>query len=309
MNKSKEEIRLSILGASGIGAVHARNFSKIGVKIVSILSSSRKTGVETSKRLSKLYGIDTDHYTNLSQLINESKPNAISICTPADLHYEQLCMILKKGIPVFCEKPLFWSNNILLDELNRKLDFLSSHKDKTLFVNTSNTYFIESIRDHLPKEELIKKFIFRFYTNGAFRGTDIAYDLLPHGLSMLITILGKKIFTKIEKNISHNNYKCSFNYGNCFVEFDFLQSDSISKELSFEINEKSYIRIQRGNYEKYEVFLKDINSDKLIKTKDPFMCHMEKFIDSCRSQKVVKNHDLFDESAFNLKLMGEILLK
>ena len=200
MNKSKEEIRLSILGASGIGAVHARNFSKIGVKIVSILSSSRKTGVETSKRLSKLYGIDTDHYTNLSQLINESKPNAISICTPADLHYEQLCMILKKGIPVFCEKPLFWSNNILLDELNRKLDFLSSHKDKTLFVNTSNTYFIESIRDHLPKEELIK-------------------------------------------------------------------------------------------------------------TKDPFMCHMEKFIDSCRSQKVVKNHDLFDESAFNLKLMGEILLK
>ena len=44
-------------------------------------------------------------------------------------------------------------------------------------------------------------------------------------------------------------------------------------------------------------------------TKDPFMCHMEKFIDSCRSQKVLKNHDLFDESALNLKLMGEMLLK
>ena len=245
----------------------------------------------------------------MNQLIDESKPNAISICTPADLHYEQLCMIIKKGIPIFCEKPLFWNKNISLDELNRKIDFLSSYENKTVFVNTSNTYFIESIQSELPKKELIKKFIFRFHTNGKFRGEDIAYDLLPHSLSILIKILGKNILTKIEKNISHNNYQCSFKYGNCFVKFDFSESASILKELSFHINEKSYMRVQKGGYEKYQVFLKDVNSNKLIKTEDPFMCHMKKFIDSWESEKTLKNNDLFNESALNLKLMGQILLK
>ena len=289
--------------------MHVRNFLSIDTKIVSILSSSKKTGIETSRRINKLYGIDVDYYTDLNELINGSRPNAISICTPADLHYEQLCMIIKKGIPVFCEKPLFWNKDILLDELNRKLDFLSSHDNKTLFVNTSNTYFIESIQSKLPKKELIKNFIFRFYTNGIFRGKDIAYDLLPHGLSILIKILGKRSLTGMKRNISDNNYKCSFEYGSCFVEFDFSQSDSISKELSFDINESKYIRVQKGNYEKYEVFLKDINANKLIKTEDPFLCHMKKFIDICRSEKLSKNHDLFDESSLNLKLMGQILLK
>jgi hypothetical protein len=298
-----------VLGASGIGAVHVRNFLSIGVKIVSILSSSKKTGIETSRRINKLYGIDIDYFTDLNELINNSMPDAISICTPADLHYEQLCMLIKKGIPVFCEKPLFWNKDISLDELNRKLDYLSRYENKTLFVNTSNIYFIDSIQNKLPRKELIKNFIFRFYTNGIFRKTDIAYDLLPHGLSVLVKILGKKSLTEIQRNVSNNNYKCSFKYGSCFVEFDFSQSDSISKELSFDINERKYIRVQKGDYEKYEVFLKDINADKLIKTEDPFLCHMKKFINICKSEKLSKNHDSFDESSLNLQLMGQILLK
>jgi nucleoside-diphosphate-sugar epimerase len=53
--------------------VHVRNFLSIDTKIVSILSSSKKTGIETSRRINKLYGIDVDYYTDLNELINGSR--------------------------------------------------------------------------------------------------------------------------------------------------------------------------------------------------------------------------------------------
>ncbi len=288
--------------------IHIRNFLSLGAKIVSILSSTIDSGIRTSKIIREKYGKDVEYYTDLNKLIDQSKPNAISICTPAYLHGQHLTQVLSNKIPIFCEKPLFWDKNISIEDINRNLVKLSSYENKTIFVNTSNIYFLEKIKNEIPKKDLIKNFIFRFYTNGILRGKDIGYDLLPHGLSMLINILGERAITRLEKNITDNSYNCSFNYGDCLVEFNFIQDEYISKELSFDINEKKYIRIQKGDYYKYKVFLKTLDTDILTEIEDPFLTHMRNFIKTCKSNKLDINHDSFNESSYNLKLMGHILL-
>jgi hypothetical protein len=161
----------------------------------------------------------------------------------------------------------------------------------------------------LPKKDLIKSFTFKFYTNGKYRKKDIAYDLLPHGLSMLIELIGHEKIVKLKEETSNENYKCSFNYGDCYVKFDFVENNEIDKKFSFSINDYKFLRIQKNISGKYVVYIKSLKNNKEIKIEDPFLTHISKFIGFCKSQKVFKNHDQFNDSYYNLKLMGQILLK
>ena len=45
-------------------------------------------------------------YDNPKQMIERTKPDVVSICTPPFLHHEQSLMALDSGCHVFCEKPL-----------------------------------------------------------------------------------------------------------------------------------------------------------------------------------------------------------
>ena len=48
-----EKLRIAILGASGIGKFHARDFKKAGCDVVAILGSNDKTAKATSEMLKK----------------------------------------------------------------------------------------------------------------------------------------------------------------------------------------------------------------------------------------------------------------
>ena len=44
----------------------------------------------TSQDLKDSLGLKVDYYDDLELLLNKSKPNAVAICTPNELHYEQI---------------------------------------------------------------------------------------------------------------------------------------------------------------------------------------------------------------------------
>ena len=75
-------MKIAILGASGIGKFHARTFDRLNVEINSILSSSIVKGEATSQDLKDSLGLNVDYYDDLEMLLNESKPDAVAICTP-----------------------------------------------------------------------------------------------------------------------------------------------------------------------------------------------------------------------------------
>ena len=300
-------MKIAILGASGIGKFHARTFDKLNVEVNSILSSSKATGKVTSQDLNDSLGLKVDYYDDLNILLNKSMPDAVAICTPNELHYEQILKVLDKKIPIFCEKPLFWNKQDNYKAFLKKLKVISDHPNRAIFVNTSGASYIKSIKNLLPLAEDINSFNFNFITQGDSKYIEIAEDLMPHGLAMLIELFGFHDITSFKQEYSENTYKCNFYYSGCKVNFDFKEGKLFKKEFIFSVNEERYVRIQNQSFKNYEVFLDCISQSRKIKIDDPFEVYASRFIDFCTNLSNFQK-DEFNESGHNLNLMAKILL-
>ena len=112
----KRDLKVALLGASGIGKVHARIFHSLGAEIYGILGTSQQSVTKTADILMDDYGIKPKVFVTLQNILAEPI-DAVCICTPPHLHFEQILESFNKGLPVFCEKPLFWDRNISLSQV------------------------------------------------------------------------------------------------------------------------------------------------------------------------------------------------
>ena len=110
MNLNK--IKLSIIGVGRMGITH---YSIINthpnVQIISVADTSKVTLSILRKYIKTL-----KVYTDFKELIDLSKPEAIIVCTPPNLHYQIIKYAFERGIHVFCEKP-FTANKLQAEEL------------------------------------------------------------------------------------------------------------------------------------------------------------------------------------------------
>ena len=240
-------------------------------------------------------------------MIQKSQPNAVSICTPNELHYEQIIKLLDDNIPVFCEKPMFWQSSDNYKVFLNKLKVIRNHPNRAVFVNNSSAYYIREIQHQLNLPQKINSFNFTFITNGSNTFSEIAVDLLPHGLAMLIELMGTHEITEYKCECLKKTYICSFYYSGCKVNFSFKEDAKYQKEFEFSINSERYIRVQNQGLSNYKVKLQCIRQNKEIKIEDPFEVYASKFVDFCLGRS---NHlkDDFNSASHNLTLMAEILL-
>ena len=180
--------RIAVLGAKGIGQVHARIFNLFNANICAVLGSSHTTAKQAASQLNKSLGIISQPYSDFETLINEARPAAVSICTPPECHFSQILMAFDNRIPVFCEKPLIWGKDFAPETVEQNLSIIAKHPNRRLFVNTSNAIFMESVLETMGRPEQVKCFSFKFFTQGPYMGKEIAIDLLPHGLSLLLKL-------------------------------------------------------------------------------------------------------------------------
>lgn len=306
--KQERKFKIAILGANGIGKVHARNFNKLNVEIIALLSSSLASGKASSDALRELLGLKVNYYENLDILIEESDPDAVVISTPNELHYDQILKVLSKKIPIFCEKPLFWNKQDNYETFLKKLETISDHPNRVIFVNTSAAAYIKSIETLLPNSKDIYSFNFKFVTQGNNKFTSIAEDLLPHGLSLIIELFGCHEISLFNEEYSETTYKCNFEYSGCAVNFEFQEGKLFKKEFIFKVNETEFVRAQKESFNDYQVFLKCAALNKKIKIDDPFVAYASSFIDFCQNKPSIQK-EIFFESSHNLSLMAKILLK
>ena len=99
-------MKIAILGASGIGKNHAGWFAGHGCEIVAFLGSSQDSIAGTAPVLESRLGYTVPGFTDLAELIRTSRPDAVCISTPPQLHFEQATQCLEAGLHVLCEKPL-----------------------------------------------------------------------------------------------------------------------------------------------------------------------------------------------------------
>ncbi len=302
---SESKPQVAILGARGIGQVHARLFQKSGANVCAVLGSTMRTAEQAAEYLQESLGISPKPFDNLERLITQARPDALSICTPPECHFQQILTAFNSGIPVFCEKPLIWEKNLTPETLEDRLHQLSRYQKKNLFLNTCNAYFLEHIIKKIGKPSSINSFSFKFYTQGPHRGKDIGVDLLPHGLSLLIYLLGYKNITRVSQKVELNSYQCQFPYGDCQVSFDFQERDGGLKHLAFSINGREFTRVQKGEGKTYKVFLKDSEEGREIETVDPFQIYISRFLGQVNSENLEEG-EKFAEGVANLRMMFQL---
>lgn len=297
-------MKVSIVGPLGIGKVHARIFKKMGCNISSVLSTSKESGKIATSLFEKDLKIKTKYYLSLEELIEMDSPNAISICCPEKFHLEYIDIAMKKGIPILCEKPLFWDKSFSKKDLFLHLDRIEKHPKRKIFMNTSSSYFLNPVKPSIKNR--VENFSFNFVTHGENRYENIPIDLLPHALSILYRLLGKKTLCNINQETLKNCYSLEAFYGSIKINFFFRQDAKRMKQFKFKINSNEFERIQKNSDGKYNVYLKDMEMDLMTLIEDPFETVIKNFLGFCKNTK--QNKDGFQEAKSIMKLMGEILL-
>ena len=119
MNK----IRTLIIGLGRIGKIHLGNLQAIEeVEIVGICDPTDEAKVFSNKAGLTFYQKD------FTDVAGEIQADAIVICSPTDTHANYVSIAAKKGIDVFCEKPL----DLSLEKVKQVLKTVNESKIKLM---------------------------------------------------------------------------------------------------------------------------------------------------------------------------------
>jgi hypothetical protein len=233
--------------------------------------------------------------------------DAVSICTPPELHHDQIQAVADRGLPMLCEKPLFWRPDASRETVERDLAGLTARRDLRLRVNTSNVSFVDAVRDRMPPDTSVQTFDFWFHTAGPYRGRDIAVDLMPHAFSLLRRLSGTQPIAHFHANERDDWFACRFMYGSTMASFDLREGQPGPSTLSFAINGHEFQRVQHGAGPTYRVHLHDVSTGDDIPVDDPFRSCIAGFIRDC-ARPATSWPDDAKNDADTLQLMAQVLL-
>jgi myo-inositol 2-dehydrogenase/D-chiro-inositol 1-dehydrogenase len=99
VTRSALDIRVGVVGAGGIGRVHAENLREIdGARVSAVMDVSPERAGELAARC------DARAFTELAPMLGEV--DAVYVCSPPTFHREHVAAAVSAGKHVFCEKPL-----------------------------------------------------------------------------------------------------------------------------------------------------------------------------------------------------------
>ena len=102
MDPMAEVFNVLVVGCGGMGASHARAYHHHeGFTVVGLVAPSVRRRVPLAAELGGVA-----EYDSYEQALAETKPDAVSINTYPDTHYDYVKRALEAGCHVFCEKPL-----------------------------------------------------------------------------------------------------------------------------------------------------------------------------------------------------------
>lgn len=102
------KIRVGMIGTGGISQVHGRQLLELEeVDIVALCDTS----AENREKFAAKFDLDDVlHFTDYREMLDESELDAVVICSPHTLHFQQATDVLDKGLHVLIEKPMTCSS-------------------------------------------------------------------------------------------------------------------------------------------------------------------------------------------------------
>lgn len=140
--------RTAVVGMGYIGTAHIEALQRIGMPVCAISDIN----VKACEAIAEKYGIK-EVYGNYQDMFDKENLDAVHICTPNHMHYEIAVAALKKGIHVFCEKPL-----ALTCEQSRELVALAKQAGVVTAINYNYRYYpaVQHARGMVKAEKIGK---------------------------------------------------------------------------------------------------------------------------------------------------------
>lgn len=287
--------RILIIGPAGIGKIHLREFFKLGYNEFGILGRSNK--IKRSFNVTLTTGKKILIH-NLKNLIEAKKfsPKITAICSPFIYHYEHINKVGMFCKNILVEKPLIAFDKKFLNKNIYKLTKkITENKKLNILTNLPFVFLAKQFKIKKIVKKKINKFFFNYFTKGNQSYDNIAFDLVPHATSFILSLNNEKLKTIKIKYIKKdkNFWKCKLTLNNCECVFQFKQNkDRVKTDLSFRLNENFFKRIQVEKNGELKIFFAK-NNAKLYKINNPMsesINRLEKTFNDKR--RILKNNRL-----------------
>lgn len=293
-------MKIAIFGVGGIGKFHAREFSSAGCEVVAILGSSEKDSEETADMLKKKFGISARSYYDIQNLLENEELDAVSICTPPNLHYDHVFACLKKGLNVLCEKPFVGNDKGDKFTAAKTLLDLAKSCGKIVSVNTQWPSVLPVIKNYVDILDVRR---FEIYMEPGVSGFEMLEDHFPHMNSMLVYLIPNGHIDNLRfLKKSVGEIVIEFDYvsdrGICAVKYSLKFKKDRPRNIRFSINGNEFTRRIGESYNQSLMF----NGNE-IPIKDPFSVSINDFVSSVRggngplvsSQQILENVKIQEE--------------
>ena len=189
--------RAAVIGAGGIGKFHSQWYDHHGCDVVAFVGSSDASTAKTEALLRERFGFAGRRYWDLDRMLDEARPDLVSVCSPAVLHRDHARRCLDHGVHVLCEKPFVWQDppdaSVLLGQCD-ELANLARQRDRVLAVNTQYVSmldaFYELAGDRLTRAWPTEMTWVMEIRDRGYQPIGLLCDTVSHPLSVLIALGG-----------------------------------------------------------------------------------------------------------------------
>lgn len=298
-----------VVGARGIGAVHAREIVAGGCAELFVAGRTFASARESAGRLALQCAIPVHAAADIAGLAAQ-RPAFISICSPTELHAEHCRQLRASGAFILVEKPMLWQAGLTRQATVDLAKSLFDAADGRLAVNHPTGLLGADYAEAAGWRGPLKQLTFRYRTRGGYRGEMIAVDLLPHALSLLLTLgtasgtgIGTPSNTDIRRGDDRWNLDADFGAVRC--RFEFSQDPALAgSELSFAVNGVEVRREQEAAGGGFKVFL--AFAGRRVEVPNPMSASIQGAIAAARAGRAMTGEAAY--STRIIAMMADLLL-
>lgn len=303
-----EKTKIAILGAGNIGKYHVREFANLGADVSAILGSTKESVSRTAENLKEELNVKVTPYYELEELFEKEKLDAVSICTPPEMHEKQIRRCLEKGLHVMCEKPFIQSrgNNY---EMAKELFYFADKQKKILTVNTQWASIINYLGQYDELKDLERILI---HMEPGKKGIEMLRDHLPHTNSILMKFIPEGKTREIEIPIKTDKaitiqFKYKKQEKTCDVIYDFKFKEDRPRQMILSLNEKIFSREIGPGYK--QIFRDE--TGKSFEIKDPLMVSIDRFLRASEGlgTPLVNKKEILENIALGEEIINEYIFK
>ncbi len=187
--------KAGIIGMGFIGRQHVEALRRIpGVEIVAITDTNEESG----KRICEELFIPR-HYTDYMAMLDNEELDVVHNCTPNQLHYSINKEVIRRGINIYCEKPLA-NTSVETDELVKLA--AEHHVFAAANFNYRQNAIVRDMHERIQHENWGKTYMVRghYLQDWMMYDTDYNWRVIPEigGPSRTVADIGSHWFDTVQ---------------------------------------------------------------------------------------------------------------